>query len=201
MYIQQDATLHSLFCLEIAVHVLGGTSNCSTRCCRYSCMRSWWWVEVPTKTCRAISRQNKLRNFASCLIYIRIFLQCMDPWTLNCDINPVALAISHYNLKLSSYSSNNLIKHIWYIILECFFFSNSVITVLLECLANLYSSCCKYISICSWWTYLILWSKQMVKLFEHIPWRHMEECRYSSTHSLTSLWHKRGVSYDAVGGK
>jgi hypothetical protein len=28
----------------------------STRCCRYSCMRSWWWVEVPPETCRAVSR-------------------------------------------------------------------------------------------------------------------------------------------------
>jgi len=27
-----------------------------------------------------------------------------------------------------------------------FFFSNSVINILLECLENLYSSCCKYIS-------------------------------------------------------
>jgi hypothetical protein len=28
----------------------------NTRCCRYSCMRSWWWVEVPSETCRAVSR-------------------------------------------------------------------------------------------------------------------------------------------------
>jgi len=28
----------------------------NTRCCRYSCMRSWWWVEVPTEICRAVSR-------------------------------------------------------------------------------------------------------------------------------------------------
>jgi hypothetical protein len=28
----------------------------NTRCCRYSCMRSWCWVEVPPETCRAISR-------------------------------------------------------------------------------------------------------------------------------------------------
>jgi hypothetical protein len=68
--------------LETALHVSGGTfphpqeriqlylqhlvfvtiaadsSNCvtNTRCCRYSCMRSWWWVKVPTETCRAVSR-------------------------------------------------------------------------------------------------------------------------------------------------
>jgi hypothetical protein len=31
-----------------------GVTN--TRCCRYSCMRSWWWVELPPETCRAVSR-------------------------------------------------------------------------------------------------------------------------------------------------
>jgi hypothetical protein len=29
-----------------------GVSN--TRCCRYSCMRSWWWVEITPETCRAV---------------------------------------------------------------------------------------------------------------------------------------------------
>ena len=28
----------------------------NTRCCRYSCTRSWWWVEVPPETCRTVSR-------------------------------------------------------------------------------------------------------------------------------------------------
>ena len=69
IYILQDATLHSLFYLETALHVSGGTTthhqerkNCiysiwylyfylplaagssngltNTRCCRYSCLRS-----------------------------------------------------------------------------------------------------------------------------------------------------------------
>jgi hypothetical protein len=31
-----------------------GVTN--TRCCRYSCLRSRWWVEVPPETCRAVSR-------------------------------------------------------------------------------------------------------------------------------------------------
>ena len=89
IYIQEDATLHSSFYLEIALHVLGDTithhqerkqlylqhlvfvrplllsaaiaadsSNgvTNTRCYRYSCLRSWWWVMVSPKTCRAISR-------------------------------------------------------------------------------------------------------------------------------------------------
>jgi hypothetical protein len=25
------------------------------RCCRYSCMRSWWLVVVPPETCRTVS--------------------------------------------------------------------------------------------------------------------------------------------------
>jgi hypothetical protein len=38
----------------IAAHSSNGVTN--TRCCRYSCMRSWWCVEVPPETCRAVSR-------------------------------------------------------------------------------------------------------------------------------------------------
>jgi hypothetical protein len=47
----------------------------NTRCCRYSCLRSWWWVEVPPETCRAVSRY-KLCNVAYCWIcsYIGILL-------------------------------------------------------------------------------------------------------------------------------
>jgi len=89
IYIQQDATLHSLFYLETALHVsagntthhqerrqlyqqrlvlvrplllpaaiAAGSSNGvkNTRCCRYSCLRSWWWVVLPAETCRAVSR-------------------------------------------------------------------------------------------------------------------------------------------------
>jgi hypothetical protein len=82
IYIQQDATLHSLcICgncstcfgwylhLAHATHstlkpvgsnsstIAGDSSNgvTNTWCCRYSCMRSWWWVELPPKTCRAVS--------------------------------------------------------------------------------------------------------------------------------------------------
>ena len=65
----------------IAADSNNGVKN--TRCCRYSCLRSWWWVMVPLKTCRAVSRKNKLCNVASCWIYIRILLHCTDPWTLN----------------------------------------------------------------------------------------------------------------------
>jgi hypothetical protein len=38
----------------IASDSINGVTN--TRCCRYSCMLSWWWVEVPPETCRAVSR-------------------------------------------------------------------------------------------------------------------------------------------------
>jgi hypothetical protein len=68
-------------CLETALHVSGGTSThhrhpqhtqtgfnsstiaadssngvTNTRCCRYSWMRSRWWVELPHETCRVVSR-------------------------------------------------------------------------------------------------------------------------------------------------
>ena len=56
-----------------------GSSNCSTttegsrdgltnaRCCDYSYICSWWWVELPPETCRASSLQkyNKLYIVAS----------------------------------------------------------------------------------------------------------------------------------------
>jgi hypothetical protein len=38
----------------IAADSSNGVTN--TKCCRYSCMRSWWWVKVPPETCRAVSR-------------------------------------------------------------------------------------------------------------------------------------------------
>jgi len=89
IYIRQDATLHSLFYLETALHISGGTSThnqerkqlylqhlvfvtplllpaaiaagssngvTNTKRCRYSCLRSWLWVEVPPEICRAVSR-------------------------------------------------------------------------------------------------------------------------------------------------
>jgi len=38
--------------------IAAGSSNgvINTRRCRYSCLPSWWWVEVPPETCRAVSR-------------------------------------------------------------------------------------------------------------------------------------------------
>ena len=52
--------------------IAAGSSNglTDTRCCRYSCLCSWWWVVVPPETCRAVSGWNKLCNVASCWIYI-----------------------------------------------------------------------------------------------------------------------------------
>ena len=40
------------------VEELAGSSNglTSTRCYRYSCVCSWWWVEIPPETCRAVLR-------------------------------------------------------------------------------------------------------------------------------------------------
>jgi hypothetical protein len=47
-------TAHSNWFQLIAADSSNGVTN--TRCCRYSCKRSWWWVEVSPKTCRAVSR-------------------------------------------------------------------------------------------------------------------------------------------------
>ena len=42
IYIQQDATLHSLFCLETALHVSGGTSTHHQE--RKNCIYSIWYL-------------------------------------------------------------------------------------------------------------------------------------------------------------
>ena len=36
-----------------------GISNglTSARCCKYSCVCSWWWVEIPPETCRAVFKK------------------------------------------------------------------------------------------------------------------------------------------------
>jgi hypothetical protein len=116
IYTQQSATLHSLFYLETALRVLGGTTThhqarkqlylqhlvCVTTlllpaaiaagssyvvkhrwCCRYSCLRSWWWEGVSPETYRAVSRSNKRCNVASCRTYVRILqesLFLLFPW-------------------------------------------------------------------------------------------------------------------------
>jgi hypothetical protein len=36
----------------IAADSSNGVTN--TRCCRYSCLRSWWWVAVPPEICRTV---------------------------------------------------------------------------------------------------------------------------------------------------
>ena len=64
---------HRYCYLPIAAGSSNGVTN--TRHCRYSCMSSWWWVEVPPETCRLVSRYNKLCNVASCWIYIGIWLE------------------------------------------------------------------------------------------------------------------------------
>jgi hypothetical protein len=44
--------------LVLPAAIAEGSSNgvTNTRCCRYSCLRAWWWVEVPPETCRAVSK-------------------------------------------------------------------------------------------------------------------------------------------------
>jgi len=81
---------------SISSTIAANSSICvkNTRCCRYSCLRSWLWVMVPPETCRAVSGWNKLCNVASCWIYIRILLRCTDPWKLNGgNINRMVIAV------------------------------------------------------------------------------------------------------------
>jgi hypothetical protein len=74
-----------------------GSSNSltSTRCCRYSCVCSWWWVDYHLKHAEQFSDINKLCNIASCWIYIGIYLRCTDPWMLNLSIYDVKRLVCH----------------------------------------------------------------------------------------------------------
>ena len=80
---QTTVSTASGICHTNSFTIAAGSSNgvTITSCSRYSCMRSWWWVEVPPETCRAVSRHNKLCNVASCWIYIGI--STMDIRSLN----------------------------------------------------------------------------------------------------------------------
>jgi len=164
IYVQQDATLHSLFYLETALHFIlsGNCSACfgwyhhpssgayttvstasgichaviaiichpqhtqtgsnsstiaadsnngvtNTRCCRNSCLRSWWWVEVPPETCRAVSIQNKLCNIASCRTYIIICVMLLRDIIAVCleyHMKHINTFCGFLNLKACSLYSN-----------------------------------------------------------------------------------------------
>jgi hypothetical protein len=76
--VQTTVSTASGICLTVTAtcrYIAAGSSNSqtNTKCCRYSCLHSWWWVEVLSEICRAVSRWNKLCNVASCWIYIRIY--------------------------------------------------------------------------------------------------------------------------------
>jgi hypothetical protein len=51
LHIQQQAYVKQLL---LPAASSNGVKN--TRFCRYSCLRSWWWVVIPPETCRAVSR-------------------------------------------------------------------------------------------------------------------------------------------------
>ena len=93
MYIQQDATLHSLFIsakLLYLFRVVSPPIIRSTHNCIYSI---WYWStcyrylvmggDTTQNMYSSFPEINKLCNFASCWKYIWIYLRCTDPWTLN----------------------------------------------------------------------------------------------------------------------
>jgi hypothetical protein len=67
-------TAHSNRFQLIAADCSNGVTN--TWCRRYSCMRSWWWVEVPPETCRAVSRYTRSVCQVSVLIFLWTNLKC-----------------------------------------------------------------------------------------------------------------------------
>ena len=82
IYIQQDATLHSLLYLETALHVSGGTTTHHQE--RKQLYLQHLVFVIPLLLPAAIVEElepqyNKLCNVASCWIYTGIFLRCTDP--------------------------------------------------------------------------------------------------------------------------
>ena len=59
--------------------IAAGSSNglTSTRCCIYSCVCSWW--RVPPETRRAVYRNKKLCNIASCWSYLEYIYDARNP--------------------------------------------------------------------------------------------------------------------------
>ena len=106
IYIQQDATLHSLFisgkcstCFGWYLHPSSGahtTVSTESGICQViqqdatlhslfisgNCFTCFGWYLHP-KHVEQFPDINKLCNVASCWIYSGIFLRCTDPWTLN----------------------------------------------------------------------------------------------------------------------
>ena len=122
IYIQQDATLHSLFisgncstCFgryhhpssgaQTNVSTVSGIFHTVTATCFYSGTYVWqiadavdtvvcapddgWWYRP--KHVQQFPDINKLCNFASCWVNIRILLRCTDPWTLNSKYLPYVI--------------------------------------------------------------------------------------------------------------
>jgi hypothetical protein len=114
IYIQQDAMLHSLFYLETALHVSGGTIITHHQECKQLYLQHLVFVTplllpatitewqtsdaVDTVVCapddgwryhlkhvEQFPDVNKLCNVASWWIYIGIYLRCTDPRMLNCS--------------------------------------------------------------------------------------------------------------------
>ena len=54
LYIQHLVFV-TLLLLPVAIAAGSSKSVTNTRCCRHSCLRFWWWVEVPPETCRVVS--------------------------------------------------------------------------------------------------------------------------------------------------
>jgi len=55
LYLQRLVFVTPLL-LPVAIAADSSNGVTNTRSCRYSCMRSWWWVVLPPQTCRTVSR-------------------------------------------------------------------------------------------------------------------------------------------------
>ena len=61
---------HTQTCSNSSTTAAGNSNGLtSARCCRHSCVCSWWWVEYHPKYVELFPEINKLCSVASCWIY------------------------------------------------------------------------------------------------------------------------------------
>jgi hypothetical protein len=98
--------------LPAATAADSSNSVTNTRCCRYSCMRSWWWMEVHPKHVEQFPDINKLCNVASCWIYIAIYSRTLTNL-------PLCLTDGHKNASLIGNRFLPSLKPITYGTMQC----------------------------------------------------------------------------------
>ena len=135
IYIQQDATLHSLFisgncsiCLGWYPHPSSGAHTTVSTAPgtkvpdavdTVMCALDDGWRYHP-KHVEQFTDINKLYNVASCWKYFRIYLRCTDPYTLNFSMDISGVKNGKLNKPLQSISGYRNLGILWFVHISSF---------------------------------------------------------------------------------